>query len=105
MFIIENPEGVPTTPPFGGRLTENGSGVRGLKLRVESLFCYMTDWNCYVLCKFKPSYTCQTTIIFETIKDYCLCHRNLFHYGVNTFSNMVNHFFPKGLKFCTFLII
>ena len=31
-LIIENPDGVATTPPpFGGRVTENGSGVRGIR--------------------------------------------------------------------------
>ena len=31
MFIIENPEGVETTPtPLGGRVTENGSRGQGL---------------------------------------------------------------------------
>ena len=30
-FVIENPEGVqPHPPPFGGRVTENASGGRGL---------------------------------------------------------------------------
>ena len=65
-----------------------------------------TDRDSYVWC---TSYTCRTTIIFGTIKDYnlsinilasnnCLCHRNLFKNGVNSFSLMVDHFFFKNLK-------
>ena len=53
---------------------------------------------------FSPGYSYRTTIIFRTIKHYSpsintlasnihLCHRNLFQNGVNTFSNMINHFF------------
>ena len=76
------------------------------RLRVESLFTW-TDQDCHVWCKFVNFGTLkdERLLIIILISRNCLCHRNLFQNGVNTFSKMVNNLLPKSSKFCKFPVM
>ena len=77
-------------------------------LRLRSLFV-KTDWVCHVWCNFLPVYTCQTTVIFGTLKDDSLkinsLASNIFFQSQKRvpkwrqhFVKMINHFFVEKLQ-------